>query len=48
MSPARRDRIAFVTSAIPEAEQAREALVRRYGDVAPAMRTSSSLSAATD
>jgi NAD+ kinase len=35
MSPARRDRIAFVTSAIPEAEQARDALVRRYGDVAP-------------
>ncbi|HLK80223.1 MAG TPA: NAD kinase [Xanthobacteraceae bacterium] len=32
----RRDRIAFVNSAIPEAETAREALARRYGDVAPA------------
>jgi NAD+ kinase len=32
----RRDRIAFVTSAIPEAEAARDALVRRYGSVAPA------------
>lgn len=32
----RRDRIAFVTSAIPEADAAREALVRRYGDVPPA------------
>ena len=32
----RRDRIAFVTSAIPEAEMARDALARRYGDVAPA------------
>jgi len=32
----RRDRIAFVTSAIPEAEMARDALTRRYGDVAPA------------
>lgn len=31
----RRDRIAFVTSAIPEADTARDALVRRYGD-APA------------
>src|SRR6266851_726859 len=31
----RRDRIAFVTSAIPEAEMARHALTRRYGDVAP-------------
>ena len=30
-----RDRIAFVTSATPEAESAREALVRRYGDVTP-------------
>src|SRR5271169_5801566 len=30
-----RDRIAFVTSAAPEAELARAALVRRYGDVAP-------------
>jgi NAD+ kinase len=29
----RRDRIAFVTSAIPEAEMARDALARRYGDV---------------
>ena len=28
----RRDRIAFVTSAIPEAETARDALVRRYGE----------------
>src|SRR5215475_13696061 len=32
----RRDRIAFVTSAIAEAEMARDALTRRYGDVAPA------------
>jgi len=32
---ARRDRIAFVTSAIPEAEAARDALARRYGNVAP-------------
>jgi NAD+ kinase len=32
----RRDRIAFVTSAIPEAEIARDALTRHYGDVAPA------------
>src|SRR6266566_1892699 len=32
----RRDRIAFVTSAIPEAEMARDALTRRYGDVGPA------------
>jgi len=32
----RRDRVAFVTSAIPEAEMARDVLVRRYGDVAPA------------
>lgn len=29
------DRIAFVTSATPEAELARAALVRRYGDAAP-------------
>jgi NAD+ kinase len=29
----RRDRIAFVNSPIPEAEAARDALVRRYGDV---------------
>jgi NAD+ kinase len=32
----RRDRIAFVTSAIPEAEMARDSLRRQYGDVAPA------------
>jgi NAD+ kinase len=32
----RRDRIAFVTSAMPEAETARDALTRLYGDVAPA------------
>ena len=32
----RRDRIAFVTGATPEAEMARDALARRYGDVAPA------------
>jgi NAD+ kinase len=32
----RRDRIAFVTSAIPEAEAARDALLHRYGDVPPA------------
>src|SRR5215475_1350018 len=32
----RRDRIAFVTSAILEAEMARDALRRRYGDAAPA------------
>ena len=31
----RRDRIAFVTSTTPEAELARDALARRYGDVAP-------------
>jgi NAD+ kinase len=31
-----RDHIAFVTSAMPEAEMARDALARRYGDVAPA------------
>ncbi|HMA70182.1 MAG TPA: NAD kinase [Xanthobacteraceae bacterium] len=31
----RRDRIAFVTSAIPEAEMARDMLARRYGDVRP-------------
>jgi NAD+ kinase len=30
-----RDRIAFVTSATPEAELARAVLVRRYGEVAP-------------
>jgi NAD+ kinase len=30
-----RDRIAFVTSATPEAELARAALVRRYGEAAP-------------
>jgi NAD+ kinase len=33
--PPRRDRIAFVTSATPEAETARDALVSRYGNVAP-------------
>jgi NAD+ kinase len=32
----RRDRIAFVTNAIPEAEMARDALTRRYGDATPA------------
>jgi len=32
----RRDRIAFVTSTIPEAEMARDTLTRHYGDVAPA------------
>src|SRR5215469_6418766 len=32
----RRDRIAFVTSAIPEAELAGDALTRQYGNVAPA------------
>jgi NAD+ kinase len=32
----RRDRIAFVTSAMPEAEMARDALTCRYGDVAAA------------
>jgi NAD+ kinase len=32
----RRDRIAFVTSAILEAEMARDALARQYGDVVPA------------
>jgi NAD+ kinase len=32
----RRDRIAFVTSAIPEADTARDALVHRYGDAPPA------------
>ncbi|HSV22324.1 MAG TPA: NAD kinase [Xanthobacteraceae bacterium] len=32
----RRNRIAFVTSAIPEAEMARDTLTRRYGDVPPA------------
>jgi NAD+ kinase len=33
--PSRLDRIAFVASRAPEAEQARQALVRRYGDVDP-------------
>jgi NAD+ kinase len=33
--PARFDRLAFVASATPEAEQARAALVGRYGDVDP-------------
>ena len=32
-APARLDRIAFVASSAPEAEQARDALVRRYGNV---------------
>jgi NAD+ kinase len=32
-APARLDRIAFVASSAPEAEQARAALVRRYGNV---------------
>jgi NAD+ kinase len=32
----RRDRIAFVTSAMPQAEAARDALVRRYGETEPA------------
>ncbi len=32
----RRDRIAFVASAIPEADTARDALVGRYGDAPPA------------
>jgi len=32
----RRNRIAFVTSAIPEADTARDALARRYGDAPPA------------
>jgi NAD+ kinase len=31
----RRDRIAFVTSATPEAEAARDELARRYGNVSP-------------
>jgi NAD+ kinase len=35
-APNRRERIAFVASTAPEAEQAREALIRRYGDVEPA------------
>jgi NAD+ kinase len=35
-APTRRERIAFVASTAPEAEQAREALVRRYGDADPA------------
>src|SRR5206468_4084005 len=30
-----RDRIAFVTGTTPEAETARDALVRRYGDASP-------------
>jgi NAD+ kinase len=34
--PQRRDRIAFVTSAVPQAETAREALIRRYGETDPA------------
>jgi NAD+ kinase len=32
----RRDRIAFVNSAVPQAETAREALVQRYGEADPA------------
>lgn len=32
----RRNRIAFVTSAMPQAETARDALVRRYGETDPA------------
>jgi NAD+ kinase len=32
----RRDRIAFVTSAAPQADTAREALVQRYGEIDPA------------
>jgi NAD+ kinase len=32
----RRDRIAFVTSAMPQAETARDALVHRYGETDPA------------
>ncbi|HEY4774116.1 MAG TPA: NAD kinase [Xanthobacteraceae bacterium] len=35
-TPARYERIAFVAAPTPEAESAREDLVRRYGDVAPA------------
>jgi len=34
-SPARFERIAFVASQAPEAEKARQALVRRYGDADP-------------
>jgi NAD+ kinase len=34
--PQRRDRIAFVTSAVPQAEMAREALAQRYGETDPA------------
>jgi NAD+ kinase len=34
-SPTRYERLAFVASPIPEAQQAREVLSRRYGDVAP-------------
>jgi NAD+ kinase len=32
----RRDRIAFVTSAMPQAETARDTLARRYGEIEPA------------
>src|SRR5215468_5061917 len=32
----RRDRIAFVTSAAPQADTARDALVQRYGETEPA------------
>jgi NAD+ kinase len=34
--PQRRDRIAFVTSAVPQAETARDALVNLYGETEPA------------
>jgi NAD+ kinase len=34
--PQRRDRIAFVTSAVPQADTAREALMQRYGEMDPA------------
>ena len=34
-SPARFERIAFLASLAPEAEKAREALIRRYGDADP-------------
>ena len=34
-SPTRYERLAFVASPIPEAQQAQEALSRRYGNVAP-------------
>jgi NAD+ kinase len=34
--PQRRDRIAFVNSAVPQAETARDALAKRYGEADPA------------